>query len=98
MSLESMKILYIVLFVFAVILLVIAGVLAVVFDVKLIVSILSGSKARREIKRIRAEKRRKDNAYLKAYYTPGRYEEKEISEGEEGTTYLEAATTYLPKA
>lgn len=96
MDLETVKLVYIIFFIIAGLAFGSFVILAFVFDIKLIISILSGSKARKEVKRIRQENRRKNYSYINAFYMKnGKAIESDDVSGEELTTYLEAVTTYL---
>ena len=90
MTLETLKMLYLIFFISAAAVFATAIVLYFAFDITYIFSILSGSKERRELKKIRAENRRKRmTSGIENFFLPGEeinYEE--VLPGEEATTFL----------
>ena len=89
MTLENLKIIFLIFIILAAILFIITVILYFTFDVTYIVSTLNGTKERRELKKIRETNRRKKMS-VGRYFLPGEEtrEKGESTGGEEATTFL----------
>lgn len=90
MTLENLRFTFLICFIAAAVLFIIAVLFYFIFDVTYIISTLSGYKERRELKKIRTENRRKKMS-VGRYFLPG----EEISSNEEEDLSGEEATTFL---
>lgn len=92
MTMKLANTIYIGSFILAVVFLILFVIMFYVFDIKMIISILSGEKQKRELKRIREENRRKNNSFVNSLYKPSETESVYQDYSESATTFLGAST------